>query len=103
MLAGWLDTIGQGPALRPVALDRCLAYCWSDRRTDDLVAFARSVEDALHVLTLQPSATVCCLETKTYTKRLTRLEQTLLKPLSGNKARFTSTVNFAADPRRKPA
>ena len=34
------------------------------------------------------SATLCCIENKKYTKRLTSLEGFVLKYLSGNKARF---------------
>ncbi len=54
----------------------------------ETVAFARTAEAADRWACSLPEATICCLETKRYRKRLTRLEHQVLKSLAGNKARF---------------
>jgi hypothetical protein len=38
-----------------------------------------------------PDVTVCCVEDKTYNKRVNASEQRILKFLAGNKARFRAT------------
>lgn len=54
----------------------------------EVIIFTKNVVAAtLHRLQ-NPEATVCCVEDKSYNKRLSEIERKVLKPLSGNKARF---------------
>jgi len=55
-----------------------------------LIIFNRDTATAFSTRLQYPEATVCCVEDKTYNKRLTTIEYKVLKPLSGNKARFNS-------------
>jgi acetyltransferase-like isoleucine patch superfamily enzyme len=54
----------------------------------DSILFVRSVEQAKQARDDEPHSTVCCVEDKSYSKQLTPLEWSVLKYLSGNKARF---------------
>jgi hypothetical protein len=56
------------------------------------VSFVRDAAAASSWTTKHPHDTVCCLETKTYSKRLTSLEQRVLKALASNRARFKSNT-----------
>lgn len=58
--------------------------------------FARDEADARQLAKAVPDATVCCVESKRYTKRLSPLEWRVLKYLAGNKARFFA---IPAEPR----
>jgi len=52
--------------------------------------FTRTRAEAEASIAAAPDATVCCIESKRYTKRLTETEQSVLKYLANNKARFLS-------------
>jgi acetyltransferase-like isoleucine patch superfamily enzyme len=57
---------------------------------DELIIFAKNAVTANTYRVQYPEATVCCVEDKTYNKRLSEIERKVLKPLSGNKARFNT-------------
>lgn len=54
------------------------------------VAFVRDVKKASLLRAQRGDLTVCCIEDKSYNKRLNSTEQRLLKFLAGNKARFNA-------------
>ncbi|NHA15458.1 hypothetical protein [Thioalkalivibrio sp. XN279] len=54
----------------------------------DRVAFVRDRETAYAMRESMSDVTVCCVEDKTYNKRVNESEQRILKFLAGNKARF---------------
>lgn len=54
------------------------------------VAFVRDISSAHSMRAANPGMTVCCVEDKTYNKRLNATERRVLKFLSGNKARFNA-------------
>jgi acetyltransferase-like isoleucine patch superfamily enzyme len=55
---------------------------------DDRVLFVRDQQVARSLAGNDPSATVCCIETKRYNKVWSDTEEAVLRALSGNKARF---------------
>lgn len=57
-------------------------------RGTEQVIFTRERGMAEELIRTQPDATICDIDSKRYTKRLTDLEAMVLKYLSGNKARF---------------
>ncbi|OYT95298.1 MAG: hypothetical protein CFE49_13515, partial [Pseudomonas sp. PGPPP3] len=103
MLSNWLASIAEGQGLRSTGSDGVLHLSWHDKSNQDAVVFTRLVDDANRVRVQQPGASVCCLETKTYLKRLSGLEHAVLKALGSNKARVVSTQDFSTDVRRRPA
>jgi acetyltransferase-like isoleucine patch superfamily enzyme/antitoxin (DNA-binding transcriptional repressor) of toxin-antitoxin stability system len=103
MLSDWLAAIAEGQSLQLTRTDGAVRLSPIDERNVETIVFARSVECAEKALVNLPTATVCCVETKTYFKRLTGLEHAVLKALGSNKARFVQTTNFLADVRRRPA
>ena len=56
----------------------------------DGVAFVRDGSEASTLRVLRPDLTVCCIEDKTYNKRLSAAEHHVLKFLAGNRARFNA-------------
>lgn len=58
--------------------------------SDGLIIFTRDSAAASLTRSQYPEATVCCVEDKTYNKRLSVIEHKVLKPLAGNKARFNA-------------
>lgn len=54
------------------------------------LAFVRDAQQAASLRTLRSDVTVCCVEDKSYNKRLSAVEQRVLKFLAGNKARFNA-------------
>lgn len=67
--------------------------CQIVRQTADAIetiAFFQDTVSADLFGTMHYEATICCLETKSYVKRYTALEQQVLKHLASNKARFYS-------------
>lgn len=58
--------------------------------SENLVIFAKYTLQAKELRKKFHHATVCCVEDKTYNKKFTQLEGSVLKLLSGNKARFYS-------------
>ncbi len=56
------------------------------------VTFVGAAATASSWAARHPQDTVCCVETKTYTKQLTALEQKVLKALASNRARFRSNT-----------
>lgn len=56
----------------------------------DRVAFVRDTDVAADLRARAPEVTVCCVQDKSYNKRVNAVEQRILKHLAGNKARFRS-------------
>lgn len=54
------------------------------------IIFVATAALAKTARTLNPKATICCIEDKTYNKQFTTIERQVLKYLAGNKARFAS-------------
>lgn len=89
MLTGWLDEF---LAAVPAGYARIGGEGWAGIEGPDgaEVRFAFTAAEADRLKAEADGATVCCLERKDYTKRLTGTEQRVLKFLSGNRARFFS-------------
>jgi acetyltransferase-like isoleucine patch superfamily enzyme len=85
MLRGWLDEFCSSSGF-----DRQSGTGWECvfGLSGDAVYFAEHEAVAAQLRGGNPAATVCCIETKTYQKMLTDVEQKALKFLAGNKARF---------------
>jgi acetyltransferase-like isoleucine patch superfamily enzyme len=87
MLRGWLESLHESLGTTLTLTDHLAVLRWSDGRNEDLVTFAKTRQQADRC-SASANHTVCCVEDKRYTKRLTTLEQGVLKALAGNKARF---------------
>jgi acetyltransferase-like isoleucine patch superfamily enzyme len=93
LLCGWLSEIASEQGLEVKQRGQCslqVQWAGSNRNARDILVFTTSKEDA-QVIRGQGVATVCCLEDKSYNKRLSLLEIQVLKALAGNKARFYRT------------
>jgi acetyltransferase-like isoleucine patch superfamily enzyme len=88
MLLGWLSEMSEAMSLQ--CEDEADAQVLKQAQADrvDMIVFAKTSEAADRWAGNCPEATVCCLQTKRYRKRLTALEHRVLKSLAGNKARF---------------
>jgi len=91
-LEGWLREIeiNIGAISEKNESDGTLALHLDPDLTGGLIIFIRDTATASSTRLQYPEATVCCVEDKTYNKRLTAIERKVLKPLSGNKARFNA-------------
>ena len=89
LMIGWLRTAAEelGANLNLVGTD--FLEVNSDKE-EGKVVFARNLENAVAARSNQPTATICCIEDKSYNKQFSALEKRLLKFLCGNKARFYS-------------
>jgi len=96
MLLGWLKALAGKLVLRCLDDTDRIVIEWADDRNDEAVIFVRDAGSLDNALKEFPGATVCCLATKRYVKRLTELEQRVLKALSGNKARFIGATPSSA-------
>lgn len=87
MLRGWLEeaVLGTTMQLEESEHDEILSVRETDGTT---VEFVKLVSRFMQRQGNDAQRTLCCVENKRYTKRLTDIEQRLLKSLSSNKARF---------------
>jgi hypothetical protein len=87
MLRAWLEeaVLGTTMQLEEVEHDEILSVRETDGTT---VEFVKLVSRFMERQGNDAQRTLCCVENKRYTKRLTDIEQRLLKSLSSNKARF---------------
>jgi acetyltransferase-like isoleucine patch superfamily enzyme len=90
MLSGWIDKLAGSSDLHVERADGVIEVSWANRRREDRVVIVSKLKHAERLLAQPSGATVCCLENKRYTKKLTDLEHKVLKYLGGNKARFLS-------------
>jgi acetyltransferase-like isoleucine patch superfamily enzyme len=91
MLSGWLQEAKAVHKLVDVQTPAGLAFRLDQTRsTPDggVIVFVPDEAAAACVRESLPEASICCLSTKRYVKRLTDVEQRVLKFLAGNKARF---------------
>lgn len=87
LLEGWLDEIA---AEQSLSIEKAAdTIRLRGAGGDDEIVFVAGADVADATRSLRP-ATVCCVEDKSYNKRLTRIELDVLKALAGNKARFYS-------------
>jgi acetyltransferase-like isoleucine patch superfamily enzyme len=93
MLTQWLADIANTLDLKAIDIPNALAYRWANPALTEAIAFVRTEADVHRIQSLCPTATVCSLDDKRYTKRLTDIEHRVLKLLAGNKARFTSSAS----------
>ena len=87
LLEGWLDEIAAEQSLSIEKAADTIRLRAPGATTK--IVFVTSVDVAGATRSLG-RATVCCVEDKSYDKRLTRTELDVLKALAGNKARFYS-------------
>jgi acetyltransferase-like isoleucine patch superfamily enzyme len=92
LLQGWITEIAGGLDLAQSNPGNTMALSWADGRSNDVVVFVRNKNEIPAVSKIYPQATICCLSTKRYLKRMSFLERAILKRLAGNKARFTSSA-----------
>ena len=92
LLEGWLNEIAVsvGTKCEKGESDNTITLSLNTDLTGGWIIFTRDTVTASKTRSQYPNATVCCLEDKTYNKRLTNIEKKILKPLSGNKARFNA-------------
>lgn len=90
MLLDWLAEIAETQSLQRSDGSNVQVLTMAQAGRTDRVVFAKTAEAADRWVGSHPEATICCLETKRYRKRLTDLEHQVLKSLAGNKARFVS-------------
>lgn len=95
LLVGWLQQIAETFQLAALVSPVGLAFGWADKRNSEAIVFVKNATEATMALQNFEGATVCCLASKSYVKRLTELEHRVLKYLSGNKARFISVSGGA--------
>lgn len=92
LLNGWLNEIAVsvGSKCEKGESDNTITLRLNPDLTGGWIIFTRDTVTASKTRSQYPKATVCCVEDKTYNKRLTTIEHKVLKPLSGNKARFNA-------------
>lgn len=91
LLQGWLlEAISEINVHVDASLPNTLVVHRKDDLSADKIAFVRDVADASLLRIKHPDLTVCCVEDKSYNKRLNATEQRVLKFLSGNKSRFNA-------------
>lgn len=95
MLTGWLSEVSASLGLECIRSGTEIVYRWSEPVRAATIAFVATTDKVPSMLASYPDATVCCLESKSYIKRLTELEHRVLKFLSGNKARFIDAGQLA--------
>lgn len=87
LITNWIQTSqDELPIHIKVADENQLLICSKD--DDSELIFIRTEAEAIKVRLSHSKSTVCCIEDKSYNKRLTSIEKCVLKYLSGNKARF---------------
>lgn len=92
LLKLWLEEIAMSMGIKYHANDSdgTIALCTNTDLSSESIIFTRNTVTASQMRLQHPEATVCCVEDKTYNKRLSAIELKVLKPLSGNKARFNA-------------
>jgi acetyltransferase-like isoleucine patch superfamily enzyme len=89
LLSGWVQSAAPDLGMVVTAPDRHILLVHRQTEpTGDGVAFVRDRSVASALRDQRADLTVCCVEDKSYNKRLNAVEYQLLKFLSGNKARF---------------
>lgn len=87
LMSQWLQAAGKDLNTRVETIGTDLMIV-SAAEADGTVIFARTAAVATAAREEEMQSTVCCIEDKSYNKRLTELEKRVLKYLAGNKARF---------------
>ena len=86
MLGEWLSTISREHKLDMIVHDDFISL----QDTTEYIIFVKDIRAEETAIRLFPNSTICTLSTKKYIKKLTDIEEKVLKVLSGNKARFLS-------------
>lgn len=88
LLSGWSQAIAndRGLGMEADAENGVLTLKASDGTAT--ISFVSRATTARAMRADVPAATICCIEDKTYNKTLSKLEESVLRDLSGNKARF---------------
>lgn len=89
-LCGWLEQSASELSARVEFDNAGTLFMNLDGFPAERIAFVRDVSAAASLRASNPQLTVCCVEDKTYNKRLNPTEHRVLKFLSGNKARFNA-------------
>lgn len=87
LLRGWVEEVVSGTTMQLEEIDANELFSVREPNGAAVVFVKRAGYYEQH-RDNNPQQTLCCVENKRYTKRLTEIEQRLLKPLSGNKVRF---------------
>lgn len=92
LLKEWLSDIALniGAISEKSESDGVLALHLGSHLASELIIFAKDAATASLSRLKHPEATVCCIEDKTYNKRLSKIEHQVLKSLASNKARFNA-------------
>lgn len=92
LLEGWLKEIATdiGSKSETNESDGIIVLRLDPALAAGLIIFARGTATASLTRMQYPEATVCCVEDKTYNKRLSAIEYKVLRSLAGNKARFNA-------------
>lgn len=87
LLDGWLKEVSEEYNIVRVVEDACITLT----KNDEMIIFNKDTSTQENLVSLFPHATICTLSTKQYVKKLTSIEEIVLKWLAGNKARFLKT------------
>lgn len=90
LLLKWLRDLSHEIDINISEFDSSIECSWMDKNKKDLVVFVKKTDPKFSLDSRFSTATICCISSKKYTKRLTNLEYKVLKYLAGNKARFLS-------------
>lgn len=91
LLQGWIDSATTELGVQvEVAVRNTLFVHSPVDSTGDTIAFVRDADQASSLRSQRLDLTVCCIEDKSYNKRLNATEHRVLKFLAGNKARFNA-------------
>lgn len=88
LLRKWVEAVSKEMSLKTTTVEDEQLHLSNDR--GELIVFVAASHQAKSIRTKNPSATVCCVEDKTYNKQFTVIEKQVLKYLAGNKARFSN-------------
>lgn len=87
LLRNWVEALSKELSLKTTTVEDEQLHVSNDN--GELIVFVAASHHAKSTRTKIPSATVCCVEDKTYNKQFTLIEKQVLKYLAGNKARFS--------------
>jgi hypothetical protein len=90
MLTAWTQAIANERSLTldVDTISNVLTLAQPDAPNEPAIAFVANLATARAMRSDAPLNTICCIEDKSYNKTLSKLEETVLRELAGNKARF---------------
>lgn len=88
MLVEWVNEIAREINVRVDISSNSIQLLGEQSYLGERMIFAKESERAAAMRLEHPDSTVCCVQDKSYNARFSKIEHSVLKSLSGNKARF---------------